>query len=75
MLYSRTVLNQFRIGDIFERIFPEETKVGWIVGLTLNGLGEVVFQVKYADNPDEIWLCHPEEMRNIVDRYPGVKMW
>lgn len=29
-------------------------------------VGEVVFQVKYADNPDEIWLCHPDEMRNIV---------
>lgn len=67
MIYSRIVLEKFRIGDIFECIFPEETKVGWIVGLTLNGLGEVVFQVKYADEPDEIWLCHPVEMRNIEE--------
>ncbi len=67
MIYSRTVLNKFRIGDIFECIFPDETKVGWIVGLTLNDVGEVVFQVKSADKPDEIWLCHPEGMRNIVD--------
>lgn len=73
MLYSRSVLNKFRIGDLFECIFPCETKVGWIVGLELNSSNEVVFDVRFADTPDITETCHPEEMRNVLDYSIGVK--
>lgn len=67
MLYSRTVLNKFRIGDLVECIFPEETKVGWIVGLELNSANEVVFRVRFADNPETNVCCNQLELRNVLD--------
>ena len=72
MLYSRTVLNKFRIGDLVECIFPCEIKVGWIVGLELNSTNEVVFRVRFADNPETNVSCHPIELRNVLDCVIGV---
>ena len=71
MLYSSTVLNKFRIGDLVECIFPEETKVGWIVGLGLHVSNEVLFIVRFADNPETNVSCHPTELRNVSDYVVG----
>lgn len=58
--YNPDVLNKFRIGDIFKREHTE--MLGWIVGLALSGGSEVVFQVKYANAPDEVCLVHPSNI-------------
>lgn len=58
--YDRTVLNRFRVGDLFEHKHTE--MLGWIVGIELSGASEVVFRVIYANMPDVICLVHPSNI-------------
>lgn len=73
MIYTRSWLNRFRVGDLFEYICGDNTKkIGWVVGLALNSSNEVIFLVKYADKPEEECSLHPMLMKPLLDYIPGV---
>lgn len=58
--YDRSLVNKFRIGDLFEHKHTE--MLGWVVGIELSAGSEVVFRVIYANRPDAICLLHPANM-------------
>ena len=51
------MLGQFTVGSLFK--MKEGGLCGWITGLNVNPVGEVVFSVRWAVHPSDEALCHP----------------
>jgi hypothetical protein len=56
-MYVHEKVKNFRVGDIVK--YNSVDEYGWITGLAINSVKELVFRVKWANYPDNEVLCHP----------------